>query len=124
MCRGYYPAYKIKELEAKDICLQRIENDEDILKMGTVDFIGISYYMSSVFATAGTDLEVTQNKHVTRLKNPYLETSDWGWQIDAVGLRISLNQLYDRYQKPIFIVENGLELLINLKIIQSMINIE
>ena len=108
MCRGYYPAYKIKELEEKDICLQRIENDEDILKMGTVDFIGISYYMSSVFATAGTDLEVTQTNMSQGLKNPYLETSDWGWQIDAVGLRISLNQLYDRYQKPIFIVENGL----------------
>ena len=41
-------------------------------------------------------------------KNPYLEASDWGWQIDSMGLRITLNKLYDRYQVPLFIVENGL----------------
>lgn len=108
MCRGYYPRYKICELEKNNIHLNRIEDDELILKNGIVDFIGISYYMSSVFAVAGTDLEVTQTNMSQGLKNPYLNTSQWGWQIDGVGLRIALNQLYDRYQKPIFVVENGL----------------
>ena len=42
------------------------------------------------------------------LRNPHLEASEWGWQIDPLGLRITLNALYDRYQKPLFIVENGL----------------
>ena len=108
MCRGYYPSYKIAELKAKDIHIKRVENDEEILNNGTADFIGISYYMSSVYATSGNNLEVAQTNMSSGLKNPYLETSDWGWQIDAVGLRVSLNQLYERYQKPIFVVENGL----------------
>ena len=41
-------------------------------------------------------------------KNPTLKRSDWGWEIDPEGLRIALNQLQDRYHKPLFIVENGL----------------
>lgn len=42
------------------------------------------------------------------LRNPYLEASDWGWQIDPVGLRITLNKIYNRYQIPLMVVENGL----------------
>ena len=108
MIRGYYPTYKIRELERNQIFINRVENDKEILKGGCADFIGISYYMSSIFATASEDLETAQTNMSQGLKNPYLQTSDWGWQIDAVGLRIALNQLYDRYQIPIFIVENGL----------------
>ncbi len=107
MIRGYYPASKIKELQSKQISLKRIKDDKLILQAGKTDFIGISYYNSSVYASAD-DLETTQGNMSQSVKNPYLQVSDWGWQIDAVGLRIALNQLYDRYQKPIFVVENGL----------------
>lgn len=108
MLRGYYPSYKWRELERENITLQTEDGDEEILKMGTADYIAISYYMSAVFSTTGDQMEITAGNMSASYKNPYLQASEWGWQIDPVGLRISLNELYDRYQKPIFIVENGL----------------
>ncbi len=83
--------------------------DEEILKNNTVDFIGFSYYSSRC---ASTDPEVlngkTSGNAFKTVRNPYLKASEWGWQIDPLGLRITCNSLYDRYQKPLFIVENGL----------------
>lgn len=83
--------------------------DEDIrdLKEGTVDYIGFSYYMTGV-SSAGRELDETDGNMTKVVSNPYLKKSDWGWQIDPTGLRIALNNLYDRYQIPVFIVENGL----------------
>lgn len=72
-----------------------------------MDFLSFSYYMSIV-STNNPDYEVTSGNLLSGKKNPYLQTSDWGWQIDPVGLRISLNQMYDRYNLPLFIAENGL----------------
>lgn len=80
--------------------------DEQILKEGTVDFIAFSYYFSQVESNEPL-MELTGNI-AKGDKNPYLETTAWDWQIDPTGLRVSLNQLYDRYQKPLFIVENGI----------------
>lgn len=78
------------------------EGDAEILRKGTVDYIAISYYFSSVASSEdGCALTVTRD-------NPYLERSDWDWPIDPAGLRIGLNELYDRYQLPLFVVENGL----------------
>lgn len=108
MVRGYYPGSKLKELAAKGVQLQTEPGDDAILRDGTVDYIGISYYMSSVYSTSGSELESTQGNMSAGYKNPYLKVSQWGWQIDPIGLRVALNQLYDRYQKPIFVVENGL----------------
>jgi len=80
-----------------------------LLASGPVDFISFSYYASR---TATTDPEIlgnqTEGNVFASAKNPYLETTEWGWQIDPLGLRIVLNSLWDRYQKPLFIVENGL----------------
>ena len=85
------------------------ENDLEILKAHTVDFISFSYYSSRC---TSTDPEVlkgdTAGNLMKSVRNPYLTVSEWGWQIDPMGLRITLNSLYDRYQKPLFIVENGL----------------
>lgn len=105
--RGYYPEYRCKELERKHISIAMAKDDLAILKAGTVDFIGFSYYMSTV---AGTDskVEKTQGNQFLGLKNPYLETSDWGWTVDPLGLRIALIQMYERYHLPLFVVENGL----------------
>lgn len=80
--------------------------DEVILKNGTVDFIGFSYYFSQVESDEPL-MELVGNV-AKGGKNPYLEITEWGWQIDPVGLRTALNNLYDRYQKPLFIVENGM----------------
>ena len=106
--RGYYPAYALKELERKGISLKMEQEDEKILRENTVDFISFSYY-SSRLTSADPEISATTEGNVfATLKNPYLKASEWGWQIDPIGLRITMNSLYDRYQKPLFIVENGL----------------
>ena len=106
--RGYYPAYALKELERKGICLKMEQEDEKILRENTVDFISFSYY-SARLTSADPEISATTEGNVfATLKNPYLKASEWGWQIDPLGLRITMNSLYDRYQKPLFIVENGL----------------
>ena len=107
--RGYYPSYAKAFFMENEVYLEMNPGDEEILAAHTVDFIAFSYYSSRCVAT---DAEVTGKKAEGNaflgVHNPYLETSDWGWQIDAKGLRITMHQLYDRYQKPLFIVENGL----------------
>ena len=104
-CRGYYTnvCTAIWQELGKKPDIQ--PGDEEILKAGTVDFISFSYYFSSI---EGQDTEQMTGNIVSGGKNPYLEATAWGWQIDPVGLRTSLNNLYDRYQKPLFIVENGM----------------
>lgn len=106
--RGYYPSYGLKQLEREGIVIKMEEDDVNILKNGTVDFVSFSYYNSMV-ATANQSLMPNGKGNIfASLENPYLKSSEWGWQIDPLGLRITLNTLYDRYQKPLFIVENGL----------------
>jgi 6-phospho-beta-glucosidase len=107
--RGEYPGYANRFFLDNNIELDVEEGDEKLLKEYTVDYIGFSYYSSR---TTSTDPEIlgeqTSGNVFASVKNPYLETSEWGWTIDPKGLRITANQLYDRYQKPLFVVENGL----------------
>ncbi|MFQ6862512.1 MAG: 6-phospho-beta-glucosidase [Beduini sp.] len=107
-CRGYYPSYKLKEYERLGVQLKMEPEDEELLKKGTVDYIAFSYYMSSVASADPKMKEEAEGNMITGIKNPYLQASDWGWQIDPVGLRLALDYLYDRYQLPLMIVENGL----------------
>ncbi|ALS02814.1 6-phospho-beta-glucosidase [Enterococcus silesiacus] len=106
--RGEYPAYALKELEREGIELPIEDGDLELLKAHTVDFISFSYYSSRVQSTDPAINEQTAGNIFASVKNPYLEASEWGWQIDPLGLRTTMNDLYDRYQKPLFIVENGL----------------
>lgn len=105
--RGEYPAYAKKFLEREGIRLETGEDDEKLLKENTVDFISLSYYNSRCVRTDGGG-EAAGGNVFSSVKNPYLEYSEWGWPIDSLGFRITLNALYDRYQKPLFVVENGL----------------
>lgn len=105
--RGKYPKYLMNYFDEKGIRLEILPEDEALLKH-TVDFISFSYY-SSMCQTVHTDMAVSTGGNLARgYKNPYLKASEWGWQIDPKGLRYTLNKLYDRYQLPLFIVENGL----------------
>lgn len=104
--RGEYPAYKCREMERHHFSLEKQDGDDEELLRGTVDFISFSYYNSGVIGTA--DGEKSGGNQMGGLKNPYLEETEWGWPVDPKGLRIVLNQLYDRYRKPLMIVENGL----------------
>ncbi|MFP9126871.1 glycoside hydrolase family 1 protein [Niallia sp. BSM11] len=105
--RGSYPGYMKRYFRDNNIEIVMEEGDEQLLKEGTVDYIGFSYYMSFV-ASTDPEHQKTSGNLLEGVKNPYLASSEWGWQIDPKGLRIVLNQLHDRYQKPLFIVENGL----------------
>ena len=104
-CRGAYPSYKRKEWEREHIHFLAEAEDEKILKEGTVDFIGFSYYFS-VVSKAGQTVRMTGDQSHD-VPNPYLKKNEWGWQIDPVGLRSVCIELYDRYQLPLWIVENG-----------------
>ena len=105
---GEYPAYLLAEYRNKGIDLRIEPGDLELMRENPVDFISFSYYMSSCAAADTEGLDVTPGNTVLAVKNPYLPTSEWGWQIDPTGLRVSLVELYDRYRKPLFIVENGL----------------
>ncbi|CAH1190653.1 6-phospho-beta-glucosidase [Paenibacillus sp. JJ-223] len=107
--KGEYPGYTKRFFRERGIELQMEEGDLELLRENTVDYIGFSYYASRC---TSADPEVLKNSTEGNVfgsvKNPYLEASEWGWTIDPKGLRITCNQLHDRYGKPLFIVENGL----------------
>ena len=104
---GTYPNYILKEYERNGFPIPWEEGDREILKEGTVDFISFSYYSNrTVSAEEGQDPD--KNSIFSGTRNPYLKASDWGWITDPTGLRTTMNDLYDRYRKPLFIVENGL----------------
>lgn len=105
---GEYP-YRIKRMwENKGINIKIEDNDEIVIKSNTVDFVSFSYYASLVTSYDKSDVDITNGNLLVGEKNPYLKQTPWGWQIDSVGLRYSLNQMYDRYKLPIFVAENGL----------------
>ncbi len=105
--RGAYPYYAKRYWKEHDIEIKMEEGDVSLLKEGTVDFMSISYYMTNC-ASADETAEKSSGNGIGGARNPYLPTSDWGWQIDPKGLRYTLNEIYARYQIPIMVVENGL----------------
>ena len=104
-CRGTYPGYFLRKLREAGIELDITEQDRIDLR-NTVDFVSFSYYMS--VCESATDTTRGPGNLIGGVPNPTLAASQWGWQIDPVGLRIILNEYWDRWQKPLFIVENGL----------------
>lgn len=108
-CRGEYPGYAKAYMKKRNASLKMEPGDEEILRRGTVDYVGFSYYMSE---TVSSDPSAGQNAEAKKIlkgvKNPWLKASQWGWTIDPVGLRIAMDKLYSRYGKPLFIVECGL----------------
>lgn len=105
--RGEYPSYIWREWEQKGFHIQMDKEDEKILREGTVDYVGLSYYMTNAVKADTVREGNGLDGFPGSVDNPYVKRSDWGWQIDPVGLRYALNLLYERYQKPLFIVENG-----------------
>lgn len=105
--RGSYPSYAAARLRRKQIFPVMEAGDEEVLHNYPVDFISFSYYNSRCAAARESGQEEAEGNLFRSVRNPYLTFSDWGWPIDPLGLRITLNQVYDRYQLPLFIVENG-----------------
>ena len=106
--RGEYPAFIKRYFKEHNINLEIQPGDLELLKTYTVDFISFSYYMSLTEKKEKTVDEIGEGNIFGGIKNPFLQKSEWGWEIDPIGLRIALNELQDRYQKPLFVVENGL----------------
>lgn len=107
--RGAYPGYALRQLKEAGIEIVMEPGDRELLREHTVDYIGFSYYSSRCISTDPDVLnKMTAGNVFPTVKNPYLQQSEWGWTIDPKGLRLTANQLYDRYQLPLFIVENGL----------------
>ena len=104
--RGWYPSYAKRFWRENDISLEIEDGDLEDLKEGTIDFYTFSYYMSSVVGTH--DVKQAAGNMTFGGVNPYLKSTDWGWQIDPDGLRFALNEIYDRYQIPLMVVENGM----------------
>ena len=106
--RGAYPSYARRLLAEKGVTLDITPQDEVDLREGTVDFYTFSYYDSRCVGTKQEGDPSTGNGALGGIRNPYLPVTEWGWQIDPQGLRWVLNHLYDRYQIPLMVVENGL----------------
>lgn len=106
-CRGSYPGYMLRFFRDNGIRLDITDADRQALK-STVDFISFSYYMTGCVTADEAHSQRARSNILSMVPNPHLTSSEWGWQIDPIGLRTLLNVLWDRYQKPLFIVENGL----------------
>jgi 6-phospho-beta-glucosidase len=103
MARGYYPSYARDLLDRRGVGEIRMEEgDKELLKEGQLDYVSFSYYRSNIVKAGDPSFTVGGSP------NPYLESTPWGWPVDPLGLRYCMNEIYDRIQKPIFIVENGL----------------
>ncbi|MBF8999584.1 glycoside hydrolase family 1 protein [Vibrio nitrifigilis] len=104
---GEYPPLTLSRWQREGIKVEMTQADCDVLKAHTVDYVTFSYYMSMT-ESASDDVERAPGNTIIGVKNPYLDETEWGWQIDPVGLKISLLELYDRYRKPLMVVENGM----------------
>ena len=104
--RGKYPGYSKREMKKEGITIKMEDGDLELIKENTAEFLAFSYYRSTTHKAGSTTFK--DSGGVLGIKNPYLDTTAWGWQIDPIGLRYVLNEMWDRYQIPLFIVENGL----------------
>jgi len=105
---GEYPLFIKSILQEKGIKIIKLEGDDEILKQHPVDFLSFSYYMSLVSSVNADKMEKVGGNLTAGVKNPYLKTTGWDWQIDPIGLRIAINDMYDRYRIPLFCVESGI----------------
>ena len=105
--RGKYPSFAKRLLKEEGVVLNITKEDEEVIAQGTADFLGFSYYMSQC-RTTHEDGVATKGNIFTGYENPYLKKSEWGWQIDPVGFKYFMHYLYDRYQVPLLVIENGL----------------
>lgn len=100
--RGHYPGYAFRYFSENGIQVEFASGDEDVLQTYPMDYLSFSYYYTKLNDSSKDSFDPTDKS-----TNPYLKASDWGWEIDPIGLRIALNNYYDRYECPLFITENG-----------------
>lgn len=106
--RGEYPRWSLNKFKKLGIDIDITDEDQRILRENTIDFISFSYYSSRTSKADTEGIDTNTGNAAGGVVNPYLDRSEWGWMIDPVGLRIVMNTIWDRYQKPLFLVENGL----------------
>lgn len=106
--KGYYPYFAKKFWKDRNIKMKFEDGDEALLKEGTVDYYTFSYYQSSTVTKTDDSAEKQEGNFFNSVKNPFLKASEWSWEVDPLGLRTALNQIYERYEMPLMVVENGL----------------
>lgn len=104
---GKYPSFMNRYFKEHGIQIKMKQSDEKVLANGKCDFLSFSYY-SSLTISSSRNAKKGHGNMAVGGKNPYLKATDWGWQVDPLGLRITLNEYWNRYHVPLFIVENGL----------------
>ena len=104
---GKYPSFMNRYFKEHGIQIKMKQGDEKVLANGKCDFLSFSYY-SSLTISSSRNAKKEHGNMAVGGKNPYLKATDWGWQVDPLGLRITLNEYWNRYHVPLFIVENGL----------------
>jgi 6-phospho-beta-glucosidase len=106
--RGEYPAYYLTDLKNRKISLDFQEGDLELLRYGKADYLGISYYFSGTVSSSTKNSKPLFPGMENLIENQYLKASEWGWTIDPIGFRLALKEVYERYNMPIFILENGI----------------
>lgn len=106
LSNGEYPYYMERFFKENNVHITVTEEEKRMLRENTCDFTSFSYYQSSVISLDEKSKKTAGNL-VVSTKNPYLKATEWGWEIDPVGLRTTINKMYDRYHKPVFVSENG-----------------
>lgn len=110
LAKGEYPSDLLRQWELEHIAPPMEDGDLEVLRLGKMDFLAHSYYMSAP-VKAGDEREgagIIMKLMMSAVKNEYLQQTEWGWTIDAVGLRLAVKEMYDRYQLPIFTIECGI----------------
>jgi len=107
-------------LEEHDATPTFAPGDEEALKNGNPDFIGFNYYNTSTvedYSLLDTEVKSTKTDQQNRggvqgfyksFRNPNLGTTEFGWEIDPVGFRATVREIYSRYRLPLIVTENGL----------------
>ena len=108
MMRGEYPEYRLKKYERENIVLDDSKEDYELIKQYPCDILSFSCYGSNTETIHTEGLDISSGNFSMGVKNPYLQTNAWGWATDPACLRIACNTLYERYHKPLWIVENGI----------------
>lgn len=104
---GTIPAYVLEDWQSKGTVPQMNPEDEETLKKGTVDYLGLNWYCTQTIGSNNASALMNVGSDVVFKKNPYLEYGEWGWSYDPKALRMALRECFARFKLPIMICENG-----------------
>lgn len=122
--KGRYPKFALDNLAKQGISIDIQDGDMALIASAKPDFLGINYYQSNTIAynpingVGRGEMNTTGEKGSSgesgvpglykRIENPFVERTNWDWEIDPTGLQIAIQRISSRYDIPVLITENGL----------------